>query len=185
MQSISPSGLERRWRPDRFRAELPRTARRVPYQRACVSWAHGGAWDHLLRTRILLSGGARHFRSAFHSGHVAMARMARDASMLCVTNALLCQRPHHEPGRAGADLGGAGLYIHQVDYRQTGMFEYKMVVSTFALKNFKALAGTLVCLTSLISTSRPPRNSSEPSKKAALLVIYRGPHDQYPSGVEA
>src|SRR6185436_4491870 len=118
----------------------------------CFAVVHGGAWDHL-RTRILLSGGARHFRSAFHSCNVAVARMARDASMLRAANALLCQGPHHEPGRAGADLGGAGLYHSQVDYRQTGewaMFEYKMVVSTFALKNFKALAGTLVGLPNVL-----------------------------------
>jgi putative Mg2+ transporter-C (MgtC) family protein len=49
-------------------------------------------------------------------------------------------------------LAALGFAIHQVDYRQTGsgaMFEYKMVVSTFALKNFTALAVPwLVCLTS-------------------------------------
>lgn len=65
------------------------------------------------------------------------------------------------------------------------MFEYKMVVSTFALKNFKALAGTLVCLTSLISTSRPPRNSSGQAKRPRCLLFIVAPHDQYPSGVEA
>jgi putative Mg2+ transporter-C (MgtC) family protein len=84
-------------------------------------------------------------------------------------------------------LAELGFTIHQVDYRQTGsgaMFEYKMVVSTFALKTSRRWREPwLVCLTSLISTSRPPRNSAEPSKKAALLVIYRGPHDS--CGVEA
>ena len=84
-------------------------------------------------------------------------------------------------------LAELGFTIHQVDYRQTesgAMFEYKMVVSTFALKTSRRWREPwLVCLTSLISTSRPPRNSAEPSKKAALLVIYRGPHDS--CGVEA
>lgn len=50
-------------------------------------------------------------------------------------------------------LAELGFTIHQVDYRQTGsgaMFEYKMVVSTFALKNFKALAGTLAGLPNVL-----------------------------------
>jgi hypothetical protein len=59
-------------------------------------------------------------------------------------------------------LAELGFAIHQVDYRQTGsgamfeykrsgaMFEYKMVVSTFALKNFTALAGTLAGLPNVL-----------------------------------
>ena len=153
----------------------------------CFAVVHGGAWDHL-RTRILLSGGARHFRSAFHSCNVAVARMARDASMLRAANALLCQGPHHEPGRAGADLGGAGLY------HSPGRLSANRGVGRCSNTRWSSAPSPsktsrrwrepwLVCLTSLISTSRPPRNSAEPSKKAALLVIYRGPHDS--CGVEA
>jgi putative Mg2+ transporter-C (MgtC) family protein len=73
----------------------------------------------------------------------------------CFARLTLCfaKGSHHEPGQAGADFGRAGL-CHSSGRlpanREWAMFEYKMVVSTFALKNFTALAGTLAGLPNVL-----------------------------------
>ena len=147
---------------------------------------HGGAWDHL-RTGILHPAVLATFAALFTLATLRWLewRVMRQ----CFARLTLCFAKGHIMSQDELEriLAELGFTIHQVDYRQTGsgaMFEYKMVVSTFAPKTSRRWREPwLVCLTSLISTSRPPRNSAEPSKKAALLVIYRGPHDS--CGVEA
>ena len=73
----------------------------------------------------------------------------------CFARLTLCFAKGHIMSQDGLEriLAALGFAIHQVDYRQTGsgaMFEYKMVVSTFALKNFTALAGTLAGLPNVL-----------------------------------
>jgi len=108
----------------------------------------------------------------------------------CLARLTLCFAKGHIMSQDELDriLAELGFTIHQVDYRQTGEWgDVRIQDGRQHLRPQKPSRRWrepwLVCLTSLISTSRPPRNSAEPSKKAALLVIYRGPHDS--CGVEA